>query len=84
MVNFFKDNISTTERFTRGFLGMVLLEVVLLVTALSSTAIAILSVIALYLVLTAIMAWDPLNLIARPKTKTASKLSTRGAHALKA
>lgn len=74
------DNISTTERVMRGFVGLVLLEVILLVPV-SASVIAILSMVALYLVFTAIMAWDPVNLLGKKAPST--QVSRARVHSMK-
>ena len=59
------ENIGAVERVIRGSLGMSLIVMVLLVPTLSSTLIAVFSIVALYAVFTAIMTWDPLYALAR-------------------
>lgn len=71
MTTLCNDNVNTTERFVRAFFGLILLEVILLVP-LSANVIAVLSVVALYMVFTAIMAWDPFNLLGRHVNKKES------------
>lgn len=55
------DEMNTAERVTRVVMGMALLEVVLLVPTLSPVLIAVLTVAALYVVFTAIIASDPFH-----------------------
>lgn len=57
-------NAGLAERITRGVVGMGLVEVVLLVPALSPVAIAVLSMISLYLVFTAIITGNPVTALA--------------------
>jgi len=74
-------NVSIAERITRGVVGMGLVEVVLLVPALSPVAIAALSMISLYLVFTAIIARDPVTALAPRVTAPAGIDTNRAAHA---
>ncbi len=59
------ENIAAVERVIRGSLGMALIVMVLLISTLSSTLVAVFSMAALYAVLTAIMTWDPVYALAR-------------------
>jgi len=60
------DEMNTAERVTRAVMGMALLEVILLVPTLSPVLIAVLTVAALYVVFTAIIASDPFHQRERP------------------
>jgi hypothetical protein len=58
-------NMEFGERVLRGGVGMIMMETVFLATALTPALIAGLTFAALYLVLTAIMAWDPIYALAQ-------------------
>ena len=53
-------NMEFGEQVLRGGVGLIMIETVLLTPALAPAVIAGLSLTALYMVFTAIMAWDPL------------------------
>jgi len=53
-------NMEFGERVLRGGVGLIMMETVFLATALTPAVIAGLTFAALYLALTAIMAWDPI------------------------
>ena len=53
-------NMEFGEKALRGGVGAIMLGVALFLPAVSSTEIAGLSMAALYMVFTAIMAWDPI------------------------
>src|SRR3569623_1538828 len=55
------DEMNTAERVTRAVMGMALLEVILLVPTLSLVLLAVLTVAALYVVFSAIIASDPFH-----------------------
>jgi hypothetical protein len=52
--------MGATEQVMRGSVGMALVEMALLIPALSPALIAAFSLVAIYAVITAIMAWDSL------------------------
>ena len=60
-------NMEFGERVLRGGVGLIMIETVLLTPALAPAVIAGLSLTALYMVFTAIMAWDPLYTLAQGK-----------------
>lgn len=74
------EHMQTADRVTRGVLGMVLLEVILLVPGLSPTLIAVLAVAALYAVFTAIIARDPFH-VQRTERREAAVSYPRVSHA---
>src|SRR3569832_2576694 len=80
---FDNDNVGITERVTRGVLGLALIEVILLVPAVSPAVIAALSMISFYMVFTGIIAWDPLNAVTKRFTANAPAglVTTHAAHA---
>lgn len=53
------ENIGATEQVIRGSAGMAAVEMVLLIPTLSPALIAAFSLLAIYSVIAAIMAWDP-------------------------
>src|SRR3569833_4240039 len=53
------DEMNTAERVTRAVMGIAVLEVIMLVPTLSPVLIAVLTVAALYVVFSAIIASDP-------------------------
>jgi hypothetical protein len=61
-------NMEFGEQVLRGGVGMIMLETVLLTPALSPALIAGLAIVALYMVFTAIMGWEPLYALA-PSTQ---------------
>jgi hypothetical protein len=74
------ENMSKAEGVLRGVVGMALIEIILLVPFLSETAIAVLATISIYIVLSAVMRWDPFYaLTARFGRRHASPLPTAGA-----
>ena len=57
-------NMEFGERVLRGGVGLIMMEAVFLTPALTPVVIAGLTFAALYLTLTAIMAWDPIYTLA--------------------
>src|SRR3569623_544325 len=80
---FDNDNVGISERVSRGVLGLALIEVILLVPAVSPAVIAALSMISFYMVFTGIIAWDPLNAVTKRFTANAPAGldTTHAAHA---
>ncbi len=58
-------NMEFGERVLRGGVGLIMMETVFLTPALTPAVIAGLTFAALYMVLTAIMAWEPLYTLAK-------------------
>jgi hypothetical protein len=58
-------NMEFGEQVLRGGVGLIMMETVFLTTALTPALIAGLSMAALYMVFTAIMAWDPIYALAQ-------------------
>jgi len=53
------ENMTKAEGVLRGVVGMALIEIILLVPFLSEATIAVLATISIYIVLSAVMRWDP-------------------------
>ncbi len=58
-------NMEFGEQILRGGVGLIMIETVLLTPAVAPAVIAGLSLAALYMVFTAIMAWDPVYALAQ-------------------
>jgi len=54
------ENMSKAEGILRGVVGMTAIEAMLVIPSLSETTLAVLVSISIYIVMTAIMRWDPL------------------------
>ena len=63
-------NMEFGERVLRGGVGLIMMETVFLTPALSPVLIAGLTFAALYLVLTAIMAWDPIYVLGQASQRS--------------
>ena len=63
------------EKVLRGGVGMIMIETVLLTPALSPALIAGFALVALYLVFTAIIGWDPLYALAKGSQTHGEKIS---------
>jgi hypothetical protein len=53
-------NMSKAEGILRGVVGMALIEAMLVIPSLPETTLAVLVSISIYIVMSAIMRWDPL------------------------
>ena len=53
-------NMSKAEGILRGVVGMAVIEAMLVIPSLSETTLAVLVSISIYIVMSAIMRWDPL------------------------
>jgi len=71
-------NMEFGEQILRGGVGLIMIETVLLTPAVAPAVIAGLSLAALYMVFTAIMAWDPIYALAQalqPRVEETTKAS---------
>jgi hypothetical protein len=66
VTNFFEiENVGMIDSVFRGSLGIAILLGVLLVPAISSSLLVSLTLVAIYLGLTAFLSWDPLYVLAK-------------------
>jgi hypothetical protein len=68
------ENIGWIERSVRSLLGLGMIITVLVVTSLSEAAVAGLSMLSIYIMLTAITGWDPIYALTRKPTRQSTPL----------
>jgi hypothetical protein len=69
-------NLNATAQVILGSVGMAMLETVLLLLTLSPLLIAVATLVAVYTVLTAITAWDPINALVRISRRRSEVIKT--------
>ena len=70
-------NMSKAEGILRGVVGMAVIEAVLVIPSLSEKTLALLVSIGIYIVMSAIMSWDPLYALLGKFSRQVTRSMTR-------